>query len=498
MADIVAPTRCLPAGRRAMTLVELLVVVAILGLLLVTVIPILSPSDDQKGREAAATTAGMVTRVIGRAFDNGDRGAGMWIQPLVTTGTQPLVTTGTGLWYVADPSTGQPLAMAALDLFACEPQDEYLGDDPTQAKVHVNRNARPPSVNGVPIDDRPQFKGMIAGTEAVVTFSAATSPFVRQACVGATRIRIPRDSNNEYFLRLITAGTAQVARRAQYPGFFPRPYRPCNYKFPTDIGPGDPDFADPTVNPSQYYYPGVDPQGPFQDVAICGFLGLIPGGASLPAEPPRYEHNNGGNPHNIPGVDAGESFAIIRPAVRAPTPPLSLPKGYAIDVAWSSCGTTLLRNSLHRVPQPPSLASPVDGTLGMNLLDNFLANQPVELMFDKTGRVVLITYRRILQVAGDPEVVEERLPVLSDVFLLVGRADRVGLPYRANPTDAQPGANWQYPDSRWVKISRSSGRTLVAEPKLRIVNPATGTLVTATTALQSQELARDDIAATRQ
>jgi hypothetical protein len=55
-----------------------------------------------------------------------------------------------------------------------------------------------------------------------------------------------------------------------------------------------------------------------------------------------------------------------------------------------------------------------------------------------------------------------------------------------NPTEANPGANWQYPDSRWIKISCVTGKTLIADPYLGVDN-----------VYDSQAYARSDIAAVR-
>lgn len=98
--------------RRGMTLVELLVVVAILGLLSVVVLPNLSnPGDARKAREAARAVSGFIANVQSRAI--GTRGgAGLWIEPL-----QNLFTDSAGLQHVV-----------AVDLFAAQIPEPYAGE----------------------------------------------------------------------------------------------------------------------------------------------------------------------------------------------------------------------------------------------------------------------------------------------------------------------------------------------------------------------------------
>jgi prepilin-type N-terminal cleavage/methylation domain-containing protein len=486
-----------------MTLIELLVVIVIMSLLLVTVIPTLSPNDDQKGREAASTVAGMVSRVLGRAQTNGDRGAGLWIEPAIKAGT---IQTLSGSTYIID-DTGQPLAMAGMDLFTSEPQNDYCGDDPEQAIVHVNRNARPRPLPGdsyfpgsyPPIDA--SLTTINSATDAVLTFSVTTSPFVREICGRSTRIRIPRDSGSEYYLRLFTQ-SEQGSQLASKPTMFPRPYRPCN----EGISPGQSDYQDPGRAPgpnneqTNRFYKNAEDGDRINfssDSFVSGLIRIIPGNASLPTEHLPFDpgcravpNANPRSPTNYPGIQpAGESFAIIRPNTRSATPPLSVPAGFAIDLAWSTYGTTLLRNSLHQ--------SLDDGTTGMGMIRDLLANEPIQIMFDKDGRLTGIHFRKYLLGfgVGSGSIVDETLTLATDLYLLVGRADRVGLPYKSNPTEENPGANWQYPDSRWVKVSKSTGRTLIADPML--YRRQGNAMVPVTTVFQSQAFARDDVPASR-
>ena len=95
-----------------MTLVELLVVVAILGLLSVVVLPNLSnPGDARKAREAARAVSGFIANVQSRTI-GARSGAGLWIEPL------PNVVTGSdGFNHVV-----------AIDLFAAQVPEPYAGE----------------------------------------------------------------------------------------------------------------------------------------------------------------------------------------------------------------------------------------------------------------------------------------------------------------------------------------------------------------------------------
>ncbi len=99
-------------NRRGMTLVELLVVVAILGLLSVVVLPNLSnPGDARKTREAARALSGFIANVQSRAI--GTRGgSGLWIEPLPN-----VITDSAGLQHVV-----------VIDLFAAEIPEPYAGE----------------------------------------------------------------------------------------------------------------------------------------------------------------------------------------------------------------------------------------------------------------------------------------------------------------------------------------------------------------------------------
>jgi type II secretory pathway pseudopilin PulG len=383
-----------------MTLVELLVVVAIMMLLLVSVIPNLAPTADQKCREAALTFTSAISRAQSRAQKNTGRGAGLWLQPLESS-----------------VMAGGDTARGSADLFVCEPQDPYVGDDPSLARAFITGTNLIP---GFPAD------------MTVVAFSAAACPFIQDICAASSRIRIGPNSSGSptFFFRLKT----KVEQQALAAGYFPLPYR-------------DPVGSESTG------YPTKDPENNLH-VAL---LKLIPpdGPEKLPT--PTATTYSSPPELNLPGENVGTEFSIERPITRSATPPLTMPAGYIVDTAWSCVGTMLLTNSLSR-----RIGTPVT----MRCIDNFLSNQPVQIMFNESsGGVDKIRFKLELPGFG---VVDDERTVTSDIYLLIGRADRAGNAHANNPSDDTVGANWQYPDSRWVRISRSSGETLIADPVLNV------------------------------
>jgi prepilin-type N-terminal cleavage/methylation domain-containing protein len=453
--------------RKGMTLVELLVVIGILLLLLVTVTPILSPTPDQKGREAAATVLSMIDRAKTRATDieNStyvDRGAGVWIEPLVTSGSVRYVAPNAFVQL-----DGANLSMASLDLFACEPQDKYNGDDSDAARAFAYN---PNSLNAPISIFVPGFRS----DERLVLFEENSCPFIRNFCSASSEITIPSGGGQTYYFRLLTA--AEQSGLSE--NYFPKPYRSCN------LAPGGGQLSadhpqwqnpNPPEGETSNYYQNVS-----APPVIVGWIRL-PAGATAPSP----ENGPWSPPFDptllsFPVSAQGTSFQITRPNTRTATPPLSVPAGYAVDVAWSSYGTLLLHNAVD--------VNRAGNGSKMQLIDNFLSNQPVQVMFSGDGVLTHLVVRRFITGfgVGSGAAIDDKLALNADLFLLVGRADRIGRPYLANPTDANPGANWQYPDSRWIKISYSTGKTLIADPYPDVDN-----------VYDSQRYARSDIAAVR-
>ena len=74
----------MPRAAAGMTLVELLVVVAIIGLLAVTVLPNLAGADGQREvRNAAGAVSSQLSRGPALAIEQ-RRSAGLWLEPLAS------------------------------------------------------------------------------------------------------------------------------------------------------------------------------------------------------------------------------------------------------------------------------------------------------------------------------------------------------------------------------------------------------------------------------
>ncbi len=131
--------------RRGMSLIELLVVVAILGLLTVVVVPnIANTGDRRKVREAARQVSSFIAGAQARAI--GSRGgAGIWIDPL-----ENRIASDDGLEHIV-----------ALDFAIAEVPEPYAGET-TDARVRID-----PQVIG------PHSFGMLS-FEPAATFSLPT------------------------------------------------------------------------------------------------------------------------------------------------------------------------------------------------------------------------------------------------------------------------------------------------------------------------------------
>jgi len=451
------------ARRRAMTLTELMVVVVIMLLIAVGSIPLLAPNDDQKGREAALTVITAVSRAVARAEGNGARGAGLWLEPLDPTRDGRLASRG------------------VLDLFACQGQDDYQGDDPElQPKVFAYHAAG------------------AAPNEAVLLFSTLTSANIRFFCEKASRITIPLGGVNEYYFRLLTPDQQQsYAAGNPRNWLLPEPYRPTTPKYPLPP-------EEWNIRRTGFYNEpkplGDEPweahnEGPsYSGGVYLGYAQAIPPSVSPPSDStplfkagqprgalyeengtPRKKPKEGGEdgemvddpapiairPENLPAVDTGDTYTIRRPITRSATPPLSLPAGFGVDLAWSTCGRFLLADAAEASTRPGT-GSRVGGLPGL------LSNHPVCVMFSQGRDVAGLVYHHPVQIGNALQIIEERLVVTGDVYLLIGRLDRAGLPFEPNLSKDRPGANWQYPDSRWVRISRNGGGTLIADPVLGV------------------------------
>lgn len=154
------------------------------------------------------------------------------------------------------------------------------------------------------------------------------------------------------------------------------------------------------------------------------------------------------------GPTAWHSFTIHRKP--APSGALqSLGDGMAIDLAWSGVGTERFG------------PSPLAGDDGYTPLAGYNAGQALALMFDPAGAMSEVVF---LDTALSGATVEARVPVRGPILLLVGRIDRCGLPFNPTPTEADPGANWQYADSMWIAIDPKTGLARAFPPAVVVQN----------------------------
>jgi len=187
---------------------------------------------------------------------------------------------------------------------------------------------------------------------------------------------------------------------------------------------------------------------------------------------------------------AAHRFAIYRLPTRVGQP-MSLTQGMAIDLLWSGVGTQRfgVRDPATGSPNLAGDGFSTAGTAADDWLpdpDYVAASTPgnpgkVVAMFDPSGSLSEVIY------VASGAAATSRLFLTGPLFLLVGRVDRCGLPYAPAPTEDNPGANWQYPDSRWIAIDPRTGVVRIAEPLLRsVTSPPTAV----TTARESQALIR--------
>ena len=134
-----------------------------------------------------------------------------------------------------------------------------------------------------------------------------------------------------------------------------------------------------------------------------------------------------------------------------------------LDTAWTSVGFRLLRNQDPSLINLSTCAFSFMDTTGPDFDDSFDPRLNLCILFNAIGAPT-----ELLQIPTEnitPTAPFFRKRLTEPVFILVGRADRVGQAYVSglNP-DVNPddGCNWQHPDSRWVAID-TNGRVVVAE-----------------------------------
>jgi type II secretory pathway pseudopilin PulG len=178
-----------------------------------------------------------------------------------------------------------------------------------------------------------------------------------------------------------------------------------------------------------------------------------------------------------PASATANRFAIYRLPTRVGQP-LTLAAGLAIDMAWSGVatqrfGTVALAGDGSTTP----LVTSDDWTFDPDYqLASVGSPAAVVALYDAAGSLAEMCY-----IANATGASTTRFFPGGPLYLLLGRADRCGLPYNFAPTDASPGANWQYRDSRWIAVDPRTGIVKVAEPVVG---------ASITTARQSQALIR--------
>ena len=222
--------------------------------------------------------------------------------------------------------------------------------------------------------------------------------------------------------------------------------------------------------------PPYDTQPTDGIISIGLITTILPDTDAIPTSSPAY--NALDTSPSMPALDSGHpTFRIDNSPTRSSTAPLSLPNGYVVDIAWSSYGNMLFINSGNLLPGTPNTFTGID---------YFLPSEPVVIMFNSVGNIQELRYR----IDFMSQKHDYRIHRNADVFLLIGRADRAGNAFVQNPTENNPGANWQYPDSRWIKISRSGGAALISDTVSSVNNNVTDVLA-------SQQFVRRSLGASR-
>ena len=222
--------------------------------------------------------------------------------------------------------------------------------------------------------------------------------------------------------------------------------------------------------------PPYDTQPTDGIISIGLITTILPDTDAIPTSSPAY--NALDTSPKYPALDSGHpTFRIDNSPTRSSTAPLSLPNGYVVDIAWSSYGNMLFINSGNLLPGTPNTFTGID---------YFLPSEPVVIMFNSVGNIQELRYR----IDFMSQKHDYRIHRNADVFLLIGRADRAGNAFVQNPTENNPGANWQYPDSRWIKISRSGGAALISDTVSSVNNNVTDVLA-------SQQFVRRSLGASR-
>lgn len=418
--------------RVGMTLIELLVVIVILGLLMVTAIPVLVPADERTGREAALTFTSAIARVKKRAVRKDGRAA------LTFAAIQDDFSSPTGSrlksadLFVAQERLPYPLAGAAANVY------EVFRD------FDGSRDKRDHRVINVVID-----KSQSADLKDLFPESYSHSCYLNG------------DDGDIFIFNWL-----------QLPN---QPLSGGMNNYPADYL----DFG------GSLPFPGSGSLGIWRGelrVSSFDYGNHRPHPVQPNANPPPHGIHTTSVDGSWDPTDWSDRIFFVGPPVKSASPPLTLPGNFVVDMTWSCLENELFCHSPPAGGNNPYFfqpdGRPLAGAGSFTCLTNFAAfragfanakargsgeeMQSVHVVFNELGEILRIEYPRN-DGAGVYFYRDDLLPG-DALFFLIGRADRAGNSWVADPL-ATPGANWQYADSRWVSIQQD-GTVLISNTRV--------------------------------
>jgi hypothetical protein len=108
---------------------------------------------------------------------------------------------------------------------------------------------------------------------------------------------------------------------------------------------------------------------------------------------------------------------------------------------------------------------------------------PFIISFDSLGRAKSVVYKSAVDSLG---IKQRSLDSRTPIAILIGLRDQVGSAFEGNPTEDNPGTNWQRSDSWWVVIDPRTSTTF------RVENASHAADLTAAQRLIRQKLLNDN------